>query len=203
MPTVEERLSRMENRLIRYRLTSYGLAVIVAAGLLMGASRGDSKERRNGHTVRTNRLEIVNDKGTTVLLLEADAAGGRLALCDLSGQQVVQAWSSAAGGVLAVGPRTNKPLVTMQCTKEGGQMVINNDLTTPSIRIDGREFGGQIDVLNHLSKTVVSTAAGGTNGGRLAVFNQTGQCVFTALATPLQGQLHLGDNEGKPIWRAP
>jgi hypothetical protein len=199
---LHDRVAKLERRVFGYQFALTGVVFAAGAAALMGGAI-DSSGPADVRFLRTSRLEIVNADGAPVFVVEADSSGGRWTLYDLQGQPVVRAAAGELGGSLSVGSRDRTSLASMDCTKTGGQITVSTEDARPAARLAGHDFGGGLDIMNNLKQTVFNAAAGGPNGGRMTLFNQTGQGIFAAIANQKQGQIFLGDNEGTPIWHAP
>jgi len=96
--------------------------------------------------IRTRKIEVVNNMGDAVLVVEADSEGGWVEIRDNNGRPLIQAVSRAAGGEISIW----------------------NHEYTRIIKVGVTEEGGRIDLMNKSGENVVSAVAN-TQGGIMGV----------------------------------
>ena len=134
--TIEERLSRLERENRRLRAVAGALIFVLTAGLGLGmamlACNSSHPLVAPSDVLRAKRLEIVNEKGTPVVVLQADSRGyGRFVTSDDAGTQLVQLASTDDGGTVAVTNRRGQIRAALGITKQDAGSVFtfgtNND----------------------------------------------------------------------------
>lgn len=142
--SVEERLTRLEKTLRRWRYASWGLGAILL--LLSAAVAGDYLGLRG--TITARRFVVRNDKGAA-LELETTAAGD---------------------GVISLNDSRNLSRVLLGTSQRGyGTVELYGGDEQRVILLGGSGSGGQIAVYNNEKKKVVDVQATKTNCGAVVV----------------------------------
>jgi len=142
--TVEERLTRLEKNLRKWRYLSLGLVVatiVVAGGLAYDffGVRG---------TLRARRLMVVNGRGTAI---ELDT-------------------TTEGDGIISVHDSMNVPRVLFGNSRKGfGTLELYSGAQQKLVSIGGTGSGGQIAVFNNSGRRVIDAQATKTNSGAIAV----------------------------------
>ncbi len=178
MNPLEERLIRLEKQLKKQRFISRLLVLfIVAAFGLLSASDGSFLDIKP--VVKTQRLEIVNEAGKTVMRLEALESAGGLTLMNNEQQEVLFLGSDSKGrgGLLELSNSTGGNLVQMRSNEVGGALKMFNDkdknvvYVGESIKDDG---SGYISIAKSGKGTVILDG----NASRLFVASPSSKTGF-------------------------
>ncbi len=142
--TVEERLTKLEKSLRKWRLLSLGLVLAVAA--LIGGMAYDFLGVRT--TLRTRHLVIVNERGTAIDLdstLEGD-------------------------GIISIHDSMNVARALLGNSRKGfGTLELYSGAQQKLVSIGGSGSGGQIAIFNNSGRKVIDAQASKTNSGAIAV----------------------------------
>jgi hypothetical protein len=98
--TVELRLERLEREVRTGRRRSGMLALALVVVATVGATTGPGPS--SGETIRSRRVEILDEHGRAVLRLDATPRGGRLQLIQAEGAPALDLFVTEAGGRVAV-----------------------------------------------------------------------------------------------------
>jgi hypothetical protein len=149
--TVEERLTRLEKSVRRWRLSSLVLAGVVA--LVAGAVGWDYFGIRGA--LRARSLQIVNDKGAAIEL-EASPEGD---------------------GIVSILDSMNTPRVLLGNSRKGYGTVELYGGQQKVVSLGGSGSGGQIAIFNNSGKKVIDAQANKTNAGTVTVNDFDGRFV--------------------------
>ncbi len=128
MYPLEQRIIELEKQLKRQRIFSIiGLFLLFTWLGLTAATDGSFLDVKP--VVKTERLEIVNEAGKTVLRLEALESAGGLTLLNNDMQEVLFLGSDSKGrgGLLELSNNEGKNLLQMRSNEIGGALKIFND----------------------------------------------------------------------------
>lgn len=147
--TVEERVSILEKSLRRWRTISLvSLVLLIGVGgasgwILFGVPRA----------LRARRIEIINDKGTSVVALEAGKLGGQITTRNDHGHS------------LFVVSTEEK----LEATKGDALIEIYSAKGAPMVGFSTSPTGGWVQVFNNLGKEVVGLQSNKANCGSIMV----------------------------------
>ena len=147
--TVEERLTRLEKRLRRWRYVGLGLVIAVLA--LAGGMTYELFGVRG--TIRTKKILVVNEKGTAI---ELDS-------------------TTEGDGIISVHDSLNVPRALLGNSRKGyGTLELYGGAQQKMVSIGGTGSGGQIAVYNNSGHKVIDAQASKTNSGAIAVHDYDG-----------------------------
>jgi len=147
--TVEERLTRVEKSLRKWRWLSVGLLVVATASA--GALVYDFVGVRG--TIRAKRLLIVNARGTAVEI-ESNGDGD---------------------GIVSVHDSMNVPRALLGNSRKGfGTLELYSGAEQKLVSVGGSGSGGQIAIFNNSGHKVIDAQASKTNSGAIAVHDFDG-----------------------------
>jgi hypothetical protein len=142
--TVEERLTKLEKSLRKWRYLSLGLAVAI---LGLGAGLAYDFLGVRG-TVRARRLIVVNERGTAI---ELDS-------------------TTDGDGIISIHDSMNVPRALLGNSRKGfGTLELYSGVQQKLVSIGGSGSGGQIAVFNNSGRKVIDAQASKTNSGAIAV----------------------------------
>jgi hypothetical protein len=142
--TVEERLTKLEKSLRRWRYHSLGLVVTSVA--LAGGLAFDFLGVHG--TLRARRLLVVNERGTAIELDSNDEGDG----------------------IISVHDSMNVPRALLGNSRKGfGTLELYSGVKQKLVSIGGTGSGGQIAVFNNSGQRVIDAQASKTNSGAIAV----------------------------------
>lgn len=132
LASTEARLARLEEENRRLRTGLRWLAGTAAFGIVLCMSllacAGGRQTAGAPSTLQARRIEIVNEKGTPVVVLQADSRGwGHIVTSDDAGVQLVQIAATDEGGTLAATDRRGQIRAAMGITKEDAGSVFTFD----------------------------------------------------------------------------
>lgn len=143
--TVEERLTKLEKSLRKWRLLSVGLVLAIAA--LTGGIAYDFLGVRT--TLRTRRLIVVNERGSAALDLDSTTEGD---------------------GIISVHDSMSVPRALLGNSRKGfGTLELYSGAQQKLVSIGGSGSGGQLAVFNNSGRKVIDAQASKTNSGAIAV----------------------------------
>lgn len=147
--TVEERLSKIEKSLRKWKIASLVMAVVVVG--LSAAVAFDFFGVRG--TLRARRIAVVNSRGAAIELETGGEGDGILSVLDAKGVPRALLGNSRRGfGMLELYGGADQKLIT----------------------IGGSGSGGQIAVFNSAGHKVIDAQASKTNSGAIAVSDYDG-----------------------------
>jgi hypothetical protein len=142
--TVEERLTRLEKTLRRWRYLS--LILVLAVAGLAGGLAFDFLGVRG--TIRAKRVLVVNERGSAV---ELDS-------------------TTEGDGIISIHDSMNVPRALMGNSRKGfGTLELYSGAQQKLVSIGGSGSGGQLAVFNNSGRKVIDAQASKTNSGAIAV----------------------------------
>lgn len=196
----QDRMDQLATQVRRLRWMNYGMAVVIAAGVMLAAGA----LQQASPLVKAKRIEIVADDGKTVLTLGSDFAGGLVELFNASGGKVAVLESSspfAGRGMLATYNGRGQALVTLAATRDGegvlstynngkellrlgallgsGVLTAFNDRGNKHVELAAGIFGGSVHCYNDKGRALVTLEASIDDNGRLATYNGKGKKTST------------------------
>lgn len=170
--SLRERIEQLErvNRTHRRMRSVVGLAIVaVFAGGMIQADDGIQ------NVLRTRRLEIVNESGTSVLLGTATTAGdGVLVLSGNGGAQAISMSAGKSGGRFDLKDERAKNLFNAMATADGAQVTLRNKKEQVVISaVAAKAQGGSLSISSDAGAEGVRMSAG-TEGGSVLTMNKRG-----------------------------
>jgi len=103
-------------------------AGLLGAGLALGgASRQQPQDAsRPGEIIRTRQIEIIDEVGTSVLVIGSNTEGGSISIRDRFGKTLVLASAAHNGGALSVNRVDGASAVTLETSAHGGEVSVRN-----------------------------------------------------------------------------
>jgi len=142
--TVEERLTKLEKSLRRWRYLSLSM-VVAGAGLAGGLAYNFLGVHG---TIRARRLVVVNERGAAI---ELDS-------------------TTEGDGIISVHDSMNVPRALMGNSRKGfGTLELYSGAQQKLVSIGGSGSGGQLAVFNNSGRKVIDAQASKTNSGAIAV----------------------------------
>lgn len=142
--TVEERLTKLEKSLRRWRYLSLGM-VVAGAGLAGGLAYNFLGVHG---TIRARRLVVVNERGAAI---ELDS-------------------TTEGDGIISVHDSMNVPRALLGNSRKGfGTLELYSGAQQKLVSIGGSGSGGQLAVFNNSGRKVIDAQASKTNSGAIAV----------------------------------
>jgi hypothetical protein len=206
MNPIELRVARLEKSLKAYRLF-FGTAVIALIAFLLMSS---GKRNDVPDLVKAKALEVVDDDGNVLMLLNKERGNGQLATYSTSGQKLVRLFTSDGGaGAINTFDANGKLNFKVTRTAEGGgYLALYNSAENEVMEVGvTKSDAGYLQVNDNNAKKLVwltKTAEGGgyistskdgvesivlstpDAGGRISVYNRSNTRV---------GYLGVQDNE--------
>jgi len=164
-----------------------------------------------GAGINGGRLELIDRKGDVSLAAQAGSTGGQLDLWNAAGNNVLRAGCNEHGGDLAMWNSHGKSVFGAYATARGGESALWNSEGQPAFKAHVSEAGGAFSVMASSGRPVLTGGVGaeGVGGlltvlagdgtrsvtasaeadgcGRLDVYNNANNAVFT-----VDGQRDLG-----------
>jgi hypothetical protein len=147
MPTVEQRLERLERSQKRYRFATIGLLCLMIAGVSMGQTKGVED-------IVCRSVTVVQDDGFPVVKIKA--------------------WD--LGGQITVMNDKLLPTTIISQTDDGGGLIgIYSSLSKKLVLLGGIEDGGKINIYNKTGEEIITMLADDYGNGVVGVWNRKGK----------------------------
>lgn len=181
MLSVEQRLDLLEANLSssRRRERRWRFAALAAGGALAAGALGALASPRAAllETVRTNRLEIVDEGGKPVLVATSAAQGGQIDFWNRAGANTMRLGSSEFGGDVTLWNEKGKQVVAAFATSDGGRFESSWSDGRPGFRAGVSREGAAVSISNSDGREVLYAGTTKSAGGQLIVKGTTGDPV--------------------------
>jgi hypothetical protein len=155
--TLEQRVERLERQNRRLRQTVRTLSATAGAALagfaILFSCAKPGATAGGAEALSAKRLQIVNEQGQPVIVLQADPRGfGRIVTYEGEGRQLVQVAATDEGGTVAVAGREGKLRAGLGVTKEDAGSVFTfdrNDRRLLSLGVAGSGDGALFSYLRN------------------------------------------------------
>lgn len=117
---------------------------------------------------------VVDQRGRTVLTVDAGPEGARLSLCNAAGDPVVTVSVVEGGGALIVSNNGGRAVVALSATPDGGAVGINSASGEPRAILGTDAFGGFAGV-SSAGGARAAELRGAPDGGRIILYDQHGR----------------------------
>lgn len=161
--TVEERLTKIEKSLKRWRMTTSGLAVIsslLAAGLAW-------EHLGTKGTIRARNILVVNEKGNAIELTTSQEGDGLISVNDqLSLARVMLGTSQKGFGKLELYTGSQQRLATFGGTGSGGQIALFNNAGHKVVDLQAKKTNSGAIVVNDFEGKFANSLEGDSRTAR-------------------------------------
>lgn len=185
LATLEQRLGATERRLQRHRLMLVG-TVVAGFGLLLAAAGTE----RILDTVKTRRLELVNDAGKVVMLASAQPSGGQIDLWGSNGANLFRATTNDEGGDLVIWNTAGKSVFSAWASESGGTMAMGDRNGNTYMRTAALGEGGSFQMLDPQQNVVIDQRCT-DSGAKVELGTRDGRTGLTLATSSIGGQLRL------------
>jgi hypothetical protein len=214
MPTVEQRLERLERSQKRYRFATIGLLCLVIAGVSMGQAKGVE-----GIVCRS--LTVTGDDGNVLVKIGRNPFGGRVTVFNDEGQPTTDIShtfaeiESAKSGLISVSGTDGLVVLELKGDKNGGKILGLNKKKTRDealeFYVDHNGYGRMesarmktqnLEVTNLYDRTVFKVRTTATGSGSLNIYNELGNSIGGLEGNPLGDPIfYLNNRNGKSIFK--
>jgi len=161
--TVEERLTRLEKSLKRWRLTTNVLGLVCA--LLAGGLAWEHLGTKG--TIRARNIYVVNEKGNAIELTTSNEGDGLISVNDqLSLARVMLGTSQKGFGKLELYTGSQQRLATFGGTGSGGQVAIFNNAGHKVVDLQAKKTNSGAIVVNDFEGRFVNGLEGDSRATR-------------------------------------
>lgn len=153
---------------------------ILGLGMLMGLGLSEPSSDDTSAlisqpqpNVQTQRLEIVDEAGTVVMVIGANEQGGSLAVKNRWGHTVMLLSAAEQGGALVVNQaETMKPAFIATATSTGGAFQVMNRDGSRVVDMTAHENGGRFNLADQSGARRIAMSITEQGAGDISTFNQ-------------------------------
>lgn len=182
MTVTEDRIESLERQVRRQRRWNMALSALVVVGGLMAAT----STQQVSDVIRARRIEVVNDEGVKVVMLEAFNGGGVIATYDEKGRMIFVALHEKDERGLTFGTVTTRNgkrqnLVQLGATSDGEGMVTTmNGKGQELVQLGATMTGqGSITTMNGKGVNLVHITADRSGSGAVVAQDAAGNIKAT------------------------
>jgi hypothetical protein len=201
---IHDRLAAIEkqNRVLRIAVTALGCVMLTVV-----AAAAASKPVEIWDTIRARQIELVDENGNPLAVIEEAGGKGRITTLSSEGKKLVELGTDPSGiGNLAVYGEKGTAIVSAghDATRGNGVFARNGGEKICAGLVASPQGYGTIVVCNHDEK-MVGWLVGNEKGGSLFLNDAEGGplVIATAAAETGQGTMVLKSHEGKVLGRLP